>query len=239
VAVVTGASRGIGVEVARELADRGLEVVLTARDLGRARRAAELLWDEGLDDVHPRAVDVTDDRSVGRLADALPREFGPVDVLVNNAGVYPDANRPVLAADLGQVREIMETNVYGAWRMAAALVPGMRRRGRGRVVNVSSAMGSLAGMGGGAFGYRLSKAGINVLTRTLAAEIGPDEDVLVNSASPGSVGTPTGGPGADQAPEEGADRTPEEAADTIVWLATLPAGGPTGGFFADRQPLEP
>ncbi|MBA2637968.1 MAG: SDR family oxidoreductase [Solirubrobacterales bacterium] len=229
VALVTGANRGIGLEVALQLADQGLEVVLTARDVAKARQGAERAWEEGFDDVHPRALDVTDDASVARLAEGLEREFGGVDVLVNNAGIALDLGRPTLPVDMRTLRATMETNCFGAWRVASAFVPAMRRRGFGRVVNVSSRMGALPDMGSGSPAYRLSKTGLNVLTRVLSAEIGPDEDVLVNSASPGDVRTAMGG--------EDAPRDVQEGADTIVWLATLPADGPRGGFFADRTPI--
>jgi len=229
VALVTGANRGIGLEIARQLADAGLEVVIGARDEAKARRAAEVLWDEGLDAVHPRVVDVAEGGSVRRLAERVARDLGRVDVLVNNAGVYLDRGQSALAPDLDVVRRTLETNTLGALRTAAAFVPGMRDRGYGRVVNVSSGMGALSDMGGGAPGYRLSKAGLNALTRMLQAELPPGTGVLVNSACPGWVRSDMGG--------TAAGRSLAEGADTPVWLATLPDDGPRGGFFRDREPI--
>jgi NAD(P)-dependent dehydrogenase (short-subunit alcohol dehydrogenase family) len=226
-ALVTGANRGIGLEVVRQLASRGLEVILTARDETKARRAANELAAEGLT-VHARVVDVADDDSVASLGEDVLREFGRLDVLVNNAGIVIDAGDSAIDVDLDRVRTTLETNTFGAWRMCRALVPSMRDHGYGRVVNVSSGMGGLTEMGGGSPGYRISKAGLNVITRTIAAGVA-DENVLVNSACPGWVRTDMGG--------RNARRSVPEGADTIVWLATLPDDGPRGGFFRDRKPV--
>ena len=227
IALVTGANRGLGLEICRQLADRDYDVILTARDEDKARAACELLWSEGLDTVHPRQLDVADDGSVARLRERVEHEFGELHVLVNNAGVALDAGIAALDADLSLVRESMEINCYGALRMAIAFVPLMRRASFGRIVNVSSGMGGIAEMGGGAAGYRLSKAGLNAITRMLASELAGTR-ILVNSACPGYVATDMGGPGAPKSVPEGAD--------TPVWLATLPDDGPTGGFFRNREP---
>lgn len=228
VALVTGANRGIGLEISRQLADRDYEVVLTARDEAKAQAAAERLWEEGLDTVHPRVVDVASDGSVQRLRERVEQDFGSLDVLVNNAGVGLDFDASVLAPDFELIRRTMESNTYGALRMAAAFVPLLRRTRSGRIVNVSSGMGGLAEMGGGSPGYRLSKAALNAVTRMLSAELA-GSGILVNSACPGFVATDMGGPNA--------PRSVAEGADTPVWLATLPDDGPTGGFFRDRQPI--
>jgi NAD(P)-dependent dehydrogenase (short-subunit alcohol dehydrogenase family) len=228
VALVTGANRGIGHEICRQLADLDLEVVLTARDGDRAQDAARRLWDEGMDTVHPRVADVSSDASVDRLLTRVEADFGRVDVLVNNAGVGLDFGRSALEVDLELVRQTMEVNAYGALRMAKTFVPLMRRNGYGRVVNVSSGAGGLTEMNGRSPGYRMSKAAMNAVTRMLADEL-QDENILVNSACPGYVRTDMGGP---QAP-----RSVPEGADTPVWLATLPDDGPRGGFFRDRKPV--
>jgi NAD(P)-dependent dehydrogenase (short-subunit alcohol dehydrogenase family) len=226
-ALVTGANRGIGLEIVRQLAGKGLEVILGSRDERRGRDAATQLAREGLD-VHVRAVDVADDDSVRAARESVLDEFGRLDVLVNNAGIVIDAGRSAIDVDLDLVRTTLETNTFGAWRMCRAFVPSMREHRYGRVVNLSSGMGGLTEMGGGSPGYRMSKAGLNVITRTIAAAVA-GENVLVNSACPAWVRTDMGGPNARVSVAEGAD--------TPVWLATLPDGGPTGGFFRDRRPI--
>jgi len=231
-AVITGASRGLGFETCRQLGRRGYRVLLTARDHARGKAAADTLRSEGLEvDFHP--LDVTEAESVRAFADHLDREYGRLDVLVNNAGVFLDPMPPddadassVFRADIATVRYSMETNAYGPLRLCQALIPLMR--GRGRVVNVSSGMGQLTEMNGCCPGYRFSKAALNVLTRILADEL-RDTRIKVNSVCPGWVRTEMGGPGA--------NRSVEEGADTIVWLATLPDDGPSGGFFRDRRPI--
>ena len=227
VALVTGANRGIGLEISRQLADRDITVLLTARSEHAARQAAQSLWDEGLDTVAPRALDVTSGASVQRLADLVRGEFGVLDVLVNNAGVYLDGGADALEADFDVVRRTLEVNTLGALRVAIGLAPLLRTSEHPRVVNVSSGMGALNGMGAGAAGYRLSKAGLNAITKMLAAEL---PEAKVNSACPGYVATEMGGPGA--------PRSISEGADTPVWLATLDDDGPTGGFFRDRRPID-
>lgn len=232
IAVVSGASRGLGFETCRQLGKQGYRVLLTARDQVKGKAATDLLRKEGLNvDFYP--LDVTEAESVSVLADHLDRNYGRLDVLVNNAGVFLDPMPPddpsassVFRADLATVRYSMETNAYGPLRLCQALVPLMR--GRGRVVNVSSGMGQLTEMNGCCPGYRFSKAALNALTRILADEL-RDTRIKVNSVCPGWVRTEMGGPGA--------DRSVEEGADTIVWLATLPDDGPSGGFFRDRRPI--
>jgi NAD(P)-dependent dehydrogenase (short-subunit alcohol dehydrogenase family) len=227
VALVTGAYRGIGLEVSRQLARRGFEVVLTARDAGKAGAAAEGLKAEGLK-VIPAALDVTDARGVEEAARFVEGRFGRLDVLVNNAAVLYDDWQRAENADLDTAREAFETNTLGPWRVSQAFLPLLRRSPHPRIVNVSSESGSLSSMGGGTPAYGVSKAGLNVLTRKLAEELRPSR-VLVNSVCPGWVATEMGGPDA--------PRTPEEGAASVVWAATLPDGGPTGGFFRDGEPL--
>ncbi|MET0624974.1 MAG: SDR family oxidoreductase [Pyrinomonadaceae bacterium] len=227
VALVTGAYRGIGLEVARQLAGRGYTVVLTARDLSKAETAASALSEQGLD-VVPARLDVTDDGSVEAARRFVEERFGRLDVLVNNAAVLYDSWQRVAEADLKTVREAFETNTLGPWRVAQAFIPRLRESRHGRIVNVSSESGSLASMGAGTPAYGVSKVALNALTRMLADEL-RGARVLVNSVCPGWVATEMGGP---EAP-----RTPEEGAAGVVWAATLPDGGPTGGFFRDGEPL--
>jgi NAD(P)-dependent dehydrogenase (short-subunit alcohol dehydrogenase family) len=225
VALVTGANRGIGLEVCRQLAAHGLEVILASRNERRGHAAAAQLAGEGLE-VRVRVLDVADDDSVEQLRSSVLGAFGRLDVLVNNAGIVIDSGRSAIEVDLDLVRLTLETNTFGAWRMCRAFVPSMRENGYGRVVNVSSGMGALTDMGGGWPGYRMSKTALNAVTRMIAAGVA-NENVLVNSACPGWVKTEMGG--------AGANRSVEEGADTPVWLATLPDGGPSGGFFRDRR----
>ncbi|XVS62647.1 SDR family oxidoreductase [Actinosynnema sp. CA-299493] len=217
VAVVTGGNRGIGLEVCRQLASLGHVVVLTARDADKARSAAERL---GVD--HHR-LDVTDDASVAALVEHVTTRHGRLDVLVNNAAIHYDTWQRASSADLGVVREAMETNFYGPWRTVLGLLPLLRAARRARVVNVSSEAASLASMGGGTPAYGTSKAALNALTLTLAAEL---PAMKVNAVCPGWVATDMGGPGG---------RPVAQGAASVVWAATLPDDGPTGGFFRDGK----
>ncbi|MFB4283003.1 MULTISPECIES: SDR family oxidoreductase [unclassified Nonomuraea] len=223
VCVVTGANRGIGREVARQLALAGDLVVLTARDLGKAEKAASELGES----VGAWQLDVSDPGSVERFAGEVGEAHGRVDVLVNNAAIHYDTWQRATDADLTVVQEALETNLLGAWRVTLALLPLLRASDHARVVNVSSEVGSLASMGAGTPAYAVSKAGLNALTRILAAEL-HREGVLVNSVCPGWVATDMGGAGG---------RPVAEGARSVLWAADLPDDGPTGGFFQDGAPL--
>jgi NAD(P)-dependent dehydrogenase (short-subunit alcohol dehydrogenase family) len=218
-ALVTGANRGIGLEIARQLAAGGMRVVLGSRNEEVGRRAAEGLVGE----VRMEQLDVSDPGSVSGCAERLARDGVEVDVLVNNAAIYVTTG--LLEADEDALMETMQVNLLGAWRTARAFVPGMRQRGWGRVVNLSTGYAHFAEQPPQAGIYGLSKAALNALTRMIAAEAGPR--VKVNCMSPGWVATDMGGAGAPTSPEEGAD--------TAVWLATLPDDGPSDGFFYRRQ----
>jgi NAD(P)-dependent dehydrogenase (short-subunit alcohol dehydrogenase family) len=227
-ALVTGANRGIGFEIARQLARGGVQVILTARDEAKGQLAVSRLRKEGLD-VNCLRLDVTDAAAIRDLPGTLARDFGGLDILVNNAGVMidPKGSR-VLDSREQTYRATLEANFFGPLLLCQALVPLMLARGGGRVVNLSSGMGQLCDMGPGSPAYRVSKAALNALTRTLAAEL-KGRNVLVNALCPGWVRTHMGGA---EAP-----RSVEQGADTAVWLATLPDDGPSGGFFRDRQPI--
>jgi NAD(P)-dependent dehydrogenase (short-subunit alcohol dehydrogenase family) len=224
VALVSGGNRGIGREIVRQLAERSLTVILGSRD-GEQGRAAAAGLSGG---VVVRQLDVADPESVDRLSRSVEEEFGRLDVLVNNAGITNDEGQRGVDADLERVREALETNLLGAWRLCEVAIPFMRRHGYGRIVNISTGMAALEDMGGGSPGYRVSKTGLNALTRILASEL-RGSGILVNSVCPGWVQTDMGG--------SRAPRPVEEGADTPVWAATLPKGGPTGGFFRDRRPI--
>jgi len=227
-ALVTGANRGIGLEVCRQLARQRLRVILCGRDRAKADAAARGLARAGLDIV-VAALDVTSSDSIHAVAKDIEQRFHGIDVLVNNAAVLLAENTDVLAIDADTYRATFETNVFGAIALSRAFVPGMVGRRYGRVVNVSSMAGQLATMGTYAPAYSMSKAALNAFTRQLAAATA-GTGVLVNAACPGWVRTEMGG--------RNAPRTVEEGADTIVWLATLPPDGPSGGFFSDRGPIE-
>ncbi len=227
VAVVTGANRGMGLEACRQLAERGYHVVLTSRDRARGEAAAQALADRGLSVIH-HVLDVTNPGAIKRLQTTLTARFGGADVLINNAAVYPDEGRSVLEVEPETFRATLETNFFGPLGLCQALVPEMVRRGYGRVVNVSSGAGQLSTMGDYAPSYSASKAALNALTK-LVADAVRNANVLVNAVDPGWVRTEMGGPSA--------PRSIEQGADTIVWLATLPDGGPSGGFFHDRKPI--
>src|SRR5215212_8936322 len=212
VALVSGGNRGIGLEIVRQLAEMGTTVILGSRDEEQGQAAAEGLSG----DVVVKQLDVADEKSIDRLASFVEDELGRLDILVNNAGIANDRDRRGVDADLDRVREALEANLFGAWRLCEVFVPLMQRHGYGRIVNISSGMGALNDMGGGSPAYRVSKTALNALTR-----------ILVNSVCPGWVRTEMGG--------QGASRSVEEGADTPVWAATLPNNGPTGGFFRDRR----
>lgn len=227
IALVTGGNRGIGYEVCRQLGGLGMQVILTARDRLRGAQAAEALRGAGLQ-VDFLPLNVTSEAAVAALHDQVSDRYGRLDVLVNNAGVYLDEGVSVLDVPIEQFRLTMDTNFYGPLYLCRAFVPLMRRTGYGRVVNVSSGYGSMADMGGRVASYRISKLALNALTRIIAAEV-RGSDIKVNAVCPGWVRTEMGG--------RSAPRSVEQGAETIVWLATLPADGPTGGFFQDKQPI--
>lgn len=227
IALVTGGNRGIGLEICRQLAQQGITVLLTARSAEKAEAAADTLRHDGAD-VRARVLDVTNADSIEALVSGAVAEFGRIDILVNNAGIFIDRGA-VLSTTADQLRQTYETNIIGPVLLMQAVIPVMQQQRRGRIVNVSSRMGSLTHMGGGSLGYRTSKAALNAATRAFSAEFGGD-GILINTCHPGWVQTDMGGPNASW--------TVEQGADTPVWLATLPDDGPTGGFFFDRQPLE-
>jgi NAD(P)-dependent dehydrogenase (short-subunit alcohol dehydrogenase family) len=225
IALVTGANRGIGLEVVRQLAERGFTAVLGSRDLEKGRAAAEGLGDL---DVDTRRLDVADPDSVRELAGELEEAYGRLDVLVNNAAIHYDPWQRGVDADLDLVHEALETNLFGAWRTTQACLPLLRRSQHGRIVNVSSGSGSLSSMGAGTPAYSVSKAALNALTRILAAELRGD-GILVNAVCPGWVATDMGGPGG---------RPVEEGAASVMWGVLLPDDGPTGGFYRDGRRVE-
>jgi NAD(P)-dependent dehydrogenase (short-subunit alcohol dehydrogenase family) len=221
-ALVTGANRGIGFEVCRQLANQGLRVLLTGRSAPAVSDAASSLAASGLD-LHGELLDVASEESVLACAARLDARGEHVDVLVNNAGIYPEGDLLSVASEV--LTETMAINFYGALWTSRAWMPAMIRRGYGRIVNVTSGYGSFSEGLAGPPVYAVSKAALNALTVRLAVEAGGD--VKVNAACPGWVRTRMGG--------SAAPRSVEEGADTVVWLATLPADGPSGALFRSRQ----
>src|ERR1700761_8533489 len=226
VAVVTGASRGIGLEVCRQLAALGYVVLLGSRDLRVAELAAKELDPEG-ERVIPLHVEVDNSVNIEHLAEWVRERYGRVDAIVNNASTAPDLWEIAGTTDLSPVAEALDVNLFGAWRVSQALLPLLRSSPRPRIVNVSSERGAIALMHGGRPAFSVSKAALNALTKMLAGELYRD-GILVNAVCPGPVntdGTRSGG------------RSAAQGAASVVWAVTLPNGGPTGTFTRDGREL--
>jgi NAD(P)-dependent dehydrogenase (short-subunit alcohol dehydrogenase family) len=206
IALVTGSTRGIGAEVARQLAARGDEVIVAGHD----------------------DVNIGDEQSVDAMGRRVEREYGRLDVLVNNAAILLDEGKSILDVTAREFEDTWRVNVLGAFLMTKRFAPLLRTSGHGRLVNVSSGAGQLSSMSSYAPSYSTSKAALNAITILFANAMRRD-GVLVNCADPGWVRTDMGG--------SAAPRSVEEGADTIVWLATLPDDGPSGGFFHDRKKI--
>ncbi|WP_299492174.1 SDR family oxidoreductase [Acaryochloris sp. IP29b_bin.137] len=234
IALVTGANRGLGFEVCRQLAQQGMTVILTARDRNKGEQAAQKLREERLSVIF-KPLDVADDASVIELSQALNAEWDHLDILINNAGMNFDFQQPTLEADVNEVQQTLNTNLFGAWRVTQAVLPLLKNSQQGRIVNVSSGAGSFTGprgileQGDRLPAYAISKAALNALTIKLSRSL-KETSILVNAVCPNFTATY---PGTEQM---GARPVPEGAAG-IVWAALLPDDGPTGGFFRDQQPL--
>jgi NAD(P)-dependent dehydrogenase (short-subunit alcohol dehydrogenase family) len=224
VTVVTGGNRGIGFEICRQLAGRGAQVVLTARQPEAGQAATRKLASQKLlAQFHP--LNVTEPESTAALRDFLERTFGRLDVLVNNAGIITDEEASGLEVKLSTMRTTLETNTLAPLHLAQTLAPLLKRSRAGRIVNMSSGMGALSDMEGGYAAYRISKAALNAVTGILAAEL--RGAVAVNSMCPGWVKTDMGG--------ANAERDVSQGADTAVWLALDAPQDLTGEFLRDRK----
>jgi NAD(P)-dependent dehydrogenase (short-subunit alcohol dehydrogenase family) len=226
VALVTGANRGIGFEICRQLGAAGYTIVLTARDEEKGTEASRLLGQEGIE-AHFQRLDVADPADASRVAAFVAGELCRLDALVNNAGIQLDPATSLAEVDPDVMRQTLEVNFLGALRCCQAFLPLMRQQGYGRIVNVSSGLGSFSKLAaGGKACYRISKTALNALTVILADEL-KETNIIVNAMTPGWVRTPLGG--------MQALRSPAEGAEAAVWLAMLPDGSPSGKFFRDRE----
>lgn len=227
--MITGANRGLGLATATALAKQGHHILLAARTLEKAQAAAKGLQAEGFS-VTPVACDVASEASMRGAVATIAGQGLVVDVLINNAGIIPDQGgfgASPLEVTPATVAEGFANNTLSAYTLIQAVLPGMNQRGYGRVVNISSGMGGIAEMEGKVPAYRISKAAMNAVTKLFAAEC--KGDVKVNSVCPGWVRTDMGG--------ANATRSLDEGIAGIVWAATLPTDGPSGGFFRDGQPI--
>lgn len=227
VALITGGNRGIGRAIAEQLGRQGITVVITARQPEQGAATVAALRKAG---IHADwlKLDVNDAANRADCIDELLSRHQRLDILINNAGVALDKWVPTAELDLDLLRQTLETNLYAPLHLCQLALPAMKAQGFGRIVNLSSELGSLSecAMGSSA-AYRISKTALNMLTRLLSRELKDTPGILVNAAAPGWVRTELGG---DDAP-----LTPEQGAQTPVWLATLPEDGPSGGFFREQQ----
>jgi NAD(P)-dependent dehydrogenase (short-subunit alcohol dehydrogenase family) len=230
IALITGANKGIGLETARQLSKQGITVLAGARDEAKANQAADELRKEGLD-AHGIVIDVNDEESLQKAAERIERDYGRLDILVNNAGVFlDDREKKPSEQPLDLWRKTFETNLFGLVATTQALLPLLRKSAAGRIVNLSSILGSItlhATPGSPVYdsktpAYDVSKSAVNAYTVHLAWEL-KDTPIKVNAAHPGWVKTEMGG--------EGATMEIEDGAKTSVALATLGPEGPSGAFL--------
>lgn len=225
-ALVTGGNKGIGFAICKGLLGAGFDVILAARSLNKSKQAAEQL--QTASQVRAVELDVTDDESIRRAAEELSREIGHLDVLVNNAGIYPDQGVNILTVSRDLLTSSMDTNAFGPIRVTQAFLPLLEKAPRARVINVSSGYGQLNGLSAGVPSYCLSKLTLNGATIMLADALQP-RGIAVYAMSPGWVRTDMGG--------SSAPRSPEQGADTAIWLATEASPNLSGQFFQDRREI--
>lgn len=231
IAVITGANRGLGLALSEAMAQRGFKVLMAMRNPDKAQKTLNTLTMKGLD-VVPMKLDVSQEKSIHDFVEAIKREYGFVDVLVNNAGILIDSedggNTSIFKTKASTLQKSFATNTMGPFLLTQKIFPLMKQEGYGRIVNVSSNMAQLSEKQKSSASYRISKTALNMVTNLFASEV-QGEDICVNSVSPGWVRTDMGGPNA--------DRSLDQGIKGILWAATLPKGGPNGGFFRDGEPL--
>ncbi|MGI4790103.1 MAG: SDR family oxidoreductase [Janthinobacterium lividum] len=234
IALITGANKGIGKEIARQLGAQGMIVLIGARDLGRGEETVSELKANGTNAVAVE-IDVTDEAGISRAVGRIESDFGRLDVLVNNAGIALDGG-PASTLNLDTLRRTYETNVFGVFAVTQAFLPLLKKSSAGRIVNMSSGLGSLTQNSDPTWGfagvkplaYNSSKAALNMMTVIFAAEL-KEDGIKVNSADPGYTATDLN--------QHRGTRTVEQGARVAVRLATLPDDGPTGGYFDEDGPV--
>ena len=244
VALVTGANRGLGLEISRQLAQQGVTVLMGARKIHQGETAAQSLRDEGLN-VRAVKLDVTSTNDIEQLSQQIESQFGKLDVLINNAAVLIDMNVQPTEIKEEILRQSFEVNFFGPYLLTQKMAPLLRKSDRGRVVNMDTGVASLTQLADPDSplredicpAYQTSKAALNALTLVFAKELSAD-GIKVNSACPGWVMTDMGHEDLPDYGDAAHPKTPEEGVDTPIWLATLPDDGPTGGFYSDRQPRD-
>lgn len=224
--LITGANRGIGFETAHQLAARGFHVFVGARSEKQGQNAVRELG--GVGKVSLLVIDVSDSRSIAAAASKFA-SIGPLDVLINNAGIYPDEGVSIITVSREQMMKTLETNTLGPLGVTQAFLPYLKKSSAARVINISSGYGQLEGLSANVPSYCLSKLALNGVTIMLAEAL-KAYGIAVNSMSPGWVRTDMGG--------SSAPRSVEEGADTAVWLATEADHKLTGKFFQDRKPIQ-
>ena len=228
VALVTGGNRGIGYELVKQLALNGFKVILASRDQEKGYEAVQKLKELDLD-VLFMLMDVDNQESIRQASITINDEYGRLDVLINNAGVYLDQNKKLLNMDPSILEKTMVTNFFGVYHVIRFFIPLMEKKGYGRIINISSEYGAMSEMSyQGVGAYKLSKYSLNGLTQLVASET--NGDIKINAVDPGWVSTDMGGPSA--------PRTPKQAAESILWLATIESDGPNGGFFRDGKQID-
>jgi NAD(P)-dependent dehydrogenase (short-subunit alcohol dehydrogenase family) len=228
VALVTGGNRGIGYELVKQLALNGFKVILASRDPEMGHEAVQRLKESNLD-VSFVVMDIDNQESIHQAAITVNERYGRLDVLINNAGVYLEENKKLVAMDPSILERTMKTNFFGAYDVIRSFIPIMEKRGYGRIINVSSEYGAISEMSyPGVGAYKLSKFALNGLTQLVAAEI--NGDIKINAVDPGWVSSDMGG--------SSAPRTPKQAAESILWLTTVGSEGPNGGFFRDGKQID-